>query len=64
MKDLEKDLAQSIKRTEKNAKIKVELDDKELKKSTRRVSTDLTNTIKKVSNKKARLILDSWNFKS
>ena len=29
MKDLEKDLAQSIKRTEKNAKIKVELDDKE-----------------------------------
>jgi KaiC/GvpD/RAD55 family RecA-like ATPase len=59
MKDLEKDLAQSIKRTEKNAKIKVELDDKELKKSTRRVSTDLTNTIKKVSNKKARLILDS-----
>jgi KaiC/GvpD/RAD55 family RecA-like ATPase len=64
MKDLEKDLAQSIKRTEKNAKFNVELDEKGLKKSTDKASTDIINTIKKVSNKKARIILDSANFKS
>ena len=64
MKDLEKDLKQAIKRTEKNAKFVVELDDKWLKKSTKKATEDLARSIKNVSKKKANIILNESDFKA
>ncbi len=64
MKDLEKDLKASIKRAEKNAKIKINLDEKGLKNSAKRASSEASKTIKSISNSKVKMVLNEADFKS